>query len=107
MLQVECRNHQTGVGIVTQNHSLMRMDDTGVLPSVYIDQTKRTIIDGHPFFPMGMYFSTSYLNTSHPALRNISQSPFNFVMPYGEASVANMDAAHALGIKVAYSLKDL
>ena len=37
-----------------------------------------------PFFPMGVYFSTSYLKPGNGALQNVSDSPFNFVMPYGE-----------------------
>ena len=45
---------------VVQN--ITRMDDAAPPPKVFIDQQKRTIVDGVPFFPMGFYFSTSLVS---------------------------------------------
>ena len=91
----------------TSTQNITRMDDAAPPPKVFIDRQKRTIVDGTPFFPMGFYFSTTMVKTGSPALANLSGTPFNFIMPYGEPSLANMDAAAAAGLKVAFSLKDL
>jgi hypothetical protein len=64
--------------VATQLHNITRMDDTVQPPTVYIDRQLRTIVEGKPFWPMGLYFSTGLmvqLNGSiHPALANISAS---------------------------------
>ena len=91
----------------TSTQSITRMDDTAPPPTVFIDRQKRTIVDGDPFFPIGFYFSTTMVKTGSPALANLSGTPFNFIMPYGEPSLANMDAAAAVGLKVGFSLKDI
>lgn len=87
--------------------NITRMDDGAPLPKVYIDSRKRTILDGKAFFPIGMYFSTSLVHTGSPALANLSGTAFNMIMPYGEATMAEMDAAAAAGLKVGFSLKDI
>jgi hypothetical protein len=91
----------------TRSLNLTRLDDKAPPPTVYIDAQKRTILDGFPFFPIGFYFSTSLLHTGSPALANLSGTAFNYIMPYGEATIANMDAAAAAGLKVGFSLKDV
>jgi len=75
---------------------------------VYIDATGRTIVDGRPFFPLGLYFG----GLDDADLDTVAKSPFNCVMPYGTLSGnvddvgARLDAANARGLKVIFSVKD-
>lgn len=95
------------VTLQTVVQNITRMDDTAPPPRVFIDQQKRTIVDGEPFFPMGFYFSTSLLQTGSTAIGNLSGTAFNYVMPYGEASSKELDVAAAADLKVGFSLKDI
>ncbi len=69
----------------------------------FIDAHRRLIVDGKPFFPLGMYWS----GVKEPELETYAQGPFNCLMPYGSPTTNQMDACHARGLKVIYSLKDL
>ena len=68
----------------------------------YIDEHRRLIVDGSPFFPLGMYWSS----VKEPDLEIYARSPFNCLMPYGSPSTNQMDACQARGLKVIYSIKD-
>ena len=71
--------------------------------AVMFDAQRRTIVDGKPFFPLGMYFNNVRTNE----LETYAQGPFNCLLPYASPmSVATMDAIHARGLKVIYSVKD-
>lgn len=69
----------------------------------YIDEHNRLIVNGKPFFPLGMYFSS----LSEPDLKTYSDSAFNCVMPYGAPDKAGLDLAQQYGQKVIYSVKDV
>ena len=69
---------------------------------VYIDGHRRLIVDGQPFFPLGMYWS----GVKEPELETYAKGPFNCLMPYGSPATNQMDACHARGLKVIYSIKD-
>jgi len=75
---------------------------------VYIDDSARTIVDGRPFLPLGLYFAS----VDNADLDTVAKSPFNCVMPYGLLSGsldevrARLDAADARGLKVIFSVKD-
>lgn len=97
-------SRKCGSVIASQQFNLMRLDDSKPPPAVYIDHMQRTIVNGTPFFPFGFYYNGF---PSATALSNLSTSPFNALMPYGETSSAEMDAAHAAGLRVAFSLKDI
>jgi hypothetical protein len=94
-----------------QMHNLTRVNDTAPIPAVYIDQLRRTIVDGESFFPMGWFFGAGEEMTpggkDYGRFELLARSPFNTVMPYGESSAANLDAAHSLGMKVVSSLKQV
>jgi len=75
---------------------------TGARPSIYVDEHNRLIVDGEPFFPLGMYWSS--VNDEQLAI--YTEAPFNSMMPYGRLSAASMDLVHGYGIKVIYSIKD-
>ena len=93
--------------IASASINLTRSADNRTAPAVFIDQQQRAIVNGSPFFPIGIYFSVGLMYAGSAALKNLSESPLNFIMPYGEANATHLDHAHAAGLKVAYSLKDL
>lgn len=67
-----------------------------------IDEYRRMLIDGKPFFPLGMYWSA----ITEPDLKLYADSKFNCIMPYGSPTKAQLDLAQQHGIKVIYSVKD-
>ena len=68
----------------------------------YIDSHRRLIVDGKPFFPLGMYFG----GISDSDLEIYRNSPFNCLMPYHQLKRETLDKTEAAGIKVLYSVKD-
>lgn len=77
-------------------------------PKVALDGHGRTMVDGQPFFPLGVYDGRS----SADDLQRLAAAGFTCVMPYGinSADLAAprelLDHAQAAGIKVIYSIKD-
>lgn len=69
----------------------------------YIDAHNRLILNGEPFFPLGMYWGA----VTPEELDVYAQSDFNCLMPYNAPSKEMMDAIHARGLKVIYTVKDL
>lgn len=69
----------------------------------FIDAHRRLIVEGKPFFPLGMYWS----GVKEAELETYAKGPFNCLMPYGSPNAAQMDACHARGLKVIYSIKDI
>jgi len=73
---------------------------------VYIDEKQRLIVDGKPFFPIGLYLGPS--EDEH--LERISKAGFNTILCYGygvgENPEAYMERARQYGLKVIYSVKD-
>ena len=67
---------------------------------VYIDSRRRTIVDGKPFFPLGLFSSV----LRPPVVRAYADGPFNCILPYHSPSEAQMDHCHAKGIKVIYAV---
>ena len=72
---------------------------------VRIDPLKRTLVDGKPFFPLGMYFRNRDLNASN--LAHYVEGPFNCVMPYAPKglSEADIETYRAAGLKVIFDLR--
>ena len=68
---------------------------------VWIDEHKRAIVDGKPFFPFGMYTG----NRNRRA--DFVKGPFNTIMSYIPLDAVEMDFFHTNGIKVIYSVKDV
>ena len=69
----------------------------------YIDEYHRLIVDGKPFFPLGLYVS----NCAEADMKVIGASPFNCVMAYGPPNtIEGMDIIHQNGLKLIYSVKD-
>lgn len=89
-------------------YSLSRASVAPDQRKVYIDDRGRTIVDGEPFFPIGLYLG----RMSPEDLDIIATSAVNCVMPYSsladsiETTRSLLDAAAARGIKVLFSVKD-
>jgi hypothetical protein len=69
--------------------------------AVWFDSAKRAIVDGKPFFPLGMYCTAA--NDSFFA--TYTNGPFNCAMPYWPADKAALDRAAAAGIKIMCNVK--
>ena len=69
---------------------------------VWIDEHKRCIVDGRPFFPLGMYSGT----LEQGWLKEYAKGPFNCIAPYGRTDVERLDWCHELGLKCFATLKD-
>ena len=65
---------------------------------VFIDKYNRTIVDGKPFFPLGMYWGQ--INATDLAV--YTNGPFNCLMPYKRPDAAQMDMCEAVGVKVMF-----
>ncbi|MDO4575425.1 MAG: hypothetical protein Q4D98_09470 [Planctomycetia bacterium] len=68
----------------------------------YIDEHRRLILDGKPFFPLGLYFH-------YPQAEDIDRlaaSKFNCIMPYPALRWETLDQLYAKGIRTIYSVKD-
>ena len=62
---------------------------------VYIDRHQRTVVDGRPFFPLGMY---SY-NINEEDIRLYVEAPFNCIMSYRIPTDEQMDVFAKYGLK--------
>lgn len=90
-----------GKVLQTTHHPLSR-PPAGFRPKSVIDAHRRLLIDGEPFFPIGMYWS----GINEKDVKVYAQSKFNCLMAYGSPSGEQMDLAHQHGLKVIYSIKD-
>ena len=71
---------------------------------VRIDSRRRLVVDGKPFFPLGMYWSSV---NEKDLDEYVAGGPFNCIMPYSTPSKAQLDMCAARGVKVAFSVKDI
>ncbi|MDO5112793.1 MAG: hypothetical protein Q4E67_00295 [Planctomycetia bacterium] len=68
----------------------------------YIDEHRRLILDGKPFFPLGLYFGGAKPEDAE----RLGKSSFNCIMPYHPISREMLDQLYANGIRTIYSVKD-
>lgn len=68
---------------------------------VWIDRHKRCIVDGKPFFPLGLFSG----KVSEKMLAQYVEGPFNVVMPYARATREDLDLLGAKGLKGFVSLR--
>ena len=90
-----------GKSIYSVHHTLVRVPDDSP-PTCAIDNHRRLLMDGKPFFPLGVYWSS----INEDDLRIYVESKFNCLMPYGSPNRRQMDLAERYGLKVIYSIKD-
>ena len=67
---------------------------------VHIDPYGRTIVNGKPFFPLGVFAG----KVSGEKLETLADSPFNCVMSYEHLSRDEIDALYGKGIYTIYNL---
>lgn len=67
---------------------------------VAIDDKMRTVVDGKPFFPLGMYWP----KVTQEKIDVYTNSPFNFIMPYNDIRRESLDLCHRAGLMVACHL---
>ena len=71
---------------------------------VSFDSFGRTLVDGKPFFPLGMYARDV---TPRVLAFYTNGTPYNCIMPYHAPSGKMLDSCWAAGLMVVYSVKDL
>lgn len=90
-----------GKELQADRHALVRVADD-FRPRATIDEHRRLLVDGKPFFPLGMYWTS----ITEADLALVAKSQFNCLMPYGSPKREQMDLADRYGLKVIYSIKD-
>lgn len=82
-------------------HDLVRVSDD-FKARTSVDSHLRLVVDGKPFFPLGMYWGS----INEKDMKLYADSKFNCLMPYGLPDAHQMDIAHKHGLRVIYSIKD-
>ena len=70
---------------------------------VRFDRLGRTLVEGKPFFPLGMYMGT----VTATELDVYGEGAFNCLMPYHEPSREMLDLCEQKGLRVIYPLKEV
>ncbi|MCC7491831.1 MAG: hypothetical protein IT204_05765 [Fimbriimonadaceae bacterium] len=95
--------------LASSSADLTIVDPAAPRPSVYLDEHGRTIVNGEPVLPLGIYDGFA----SPADLKLIAAAGFNCLMPYGllgpdlQRTRGYLDAAQAAGLRVIASVKDL
>ncbi len=78
-----------------------------ILPKrrTWIDRKRRAIVDGRPFFPLGIYLP--HVKNNANRFDNFLSGPFNCIMPYEEPTEAQLDLCRSMGIEVIYPLNSV
>ncbi len=71
--------------------------------AVHIDAHQRLVVDGRPFFPLGMYWDT----ITAERLDVYTNAPFNCLMPYNLPTRKQLDLCEARGLKSFANVKSL
>ena len=69
---------------------------------VWIDEHQRCLVDGKPFFPLGMY----WIQVDAEKLAKYAEGPFNCLMPYTRATRQHLDMCQAKGLMAFVNLKN-
>lgn len=101
VVRVEALRRADRTVLATEEHAICRVA-AGFQATCEIDEHRRLIVDGKPFFPLGMYWS----GVNEADVGVYANSAFNCLMPYGSPSPAQMDTVHQHGLRVIYSIKD-
>ena len=100
-ITIDLVSKRTGKTLAEETEDLVRLAGSPVR-KVAFDRRHRTIVDGEPFFPLGMYWTGVF----EDELVVFADSAFNCLMPYGMPTEPQMDLAHKHGLKIIYSVKD-
>jgi len=69
---------------------------------VSFDRFNRTLVDGKPFFPLGLYA----LDISKADIATYTNGPFNCIMPYRFTDEAKLDICASAGVRVIYPVNE-
>ncbi len=107
-VRLRLQNKTTGAISAEQSHQVIISSNDH--PKVYFDKYNRWVVDGQPFFPIGIYTS----KTTVDDLDKLQAAGFNTVMDYSILSFGSLDlqkklfeALRVRGMKILYSLKDI
>ena len=98
-----------GETVESTRHEMRRWSGEDPDARCWIDRYDRLIVDGEPFFPLGMYASFP----DEDDLQRLAEAGFNCVMPYGlpggslERMEKYLERARRHGVKTIFSTKDL
>jgi hypothetical protein len=103
--------YKAGEQLAVDTHPIKKLtqEDLSGLTS-YIDRHNRFILNGEPFFPIGLYVVQSLSDTSQ--LDEIANSPFDTLMNYNinggtDSEIANyLDQLQLRNLKLIFSLKE-
>jgi len=98
-VHVSLRHVLTGQKLWTQQRTFQRVAQSNRELRVHFDEHHRLMVEGKPFFPIGVY-------TRKAPVDLLQGTPFNCFMSYDELTKAQMDAANQAGLKVIYSIKN-
>lgn len=70
--------------------------------TVWIDEFQRCIVNGKPFFPLGMYWA----KIDAAKLDKYCEGPFNCLMPYSRATPEDLDMCRQRGLMAFINLKN-
>ncbi|MBR2838287.1 MAG: hypothetical protein IKE55_05880 [Kiritimatiellae bacterium] len=95
------KSGETGAELGTASLSFTRAKS---LPArkAYVDDYRRLVVDGKPFFPIGMYLS----NVDTNMVEAYAKGPWNCAMPYQGGKWADLDYLASKNLKVIYGLSD-
>ena len=92
---ISVSGRKTGEGAV----QFARLADP-VRRKVAFDRLGRTVVDGKPFFPLGMFSA----KVDKEMLDVYAEGPFNCLMPYTRPTKAEFDLCHEKGLRVIFFL---
>lgn len=93
---VTCDYFDDGVLLGSATNAFTRVKKLPVR-RVAIDDHGRCLVDGKPFFPLGLYGSRF---TSREIGEDLSRAGFNCYMPYGNTQMEDLDLAAEYGIRL-------
>jgi len=100
-LDISLIEDKTKARLSQKSHRLAR-EQTALERATCIDEHNRLLVNGEPFFPLGMYWS----GVTEELLKTYADSAFNCLMPYGGATPEQMALVSKYGLKILYSVKD-
>ncbi len=96
-------SRKDGRHLEADEYPLTRLGDGEPRPRAYIDDHRRLVADGKPFFPLGVY----WYGISEKELVIYADGPFNCLMDYAIPSREQLDLVQRYGLKLICSLKDV